>query len=84
MNASFPAEGGEKRGDDPNCYYEYHHGTNSHVRVQPDPDYNRPRYSLRCILCQCCDALILLFVVAFLGGAFYLCYYLYNNYSGGG
>ena len=81
MNLSVPRRD-TKPGGDPNCYYEYHHGTGRHILVQPDPDYNRPRYSLTCILCNCCDALIFLFVIVFLGGAFYLVYYLYSNYSG--
>jgi hypothetical protein len=68
--------------------YEYHHGTGKHVLMKrgddDDMDYNRPRYSLKCILCQALDCFILSFVVAFLGGAFYLCYFLYNNFDGGG
>jgi hypothetical protein len=67
--------------------YEYHHGSGKHVlmkRGDVDEDYNRPRYSLKCVLCQALDCLVLLLVFAFLGGAFYLCYYLYNNYDGGG
>ena len=64
--------------------YEYHHGTGKHMLMQQDDDWNRPKYSLQCILCQALDCFILLFVIAFLGGAFYLCYYLYNNYDGSG
>jgi len=66
--------------------YEYHHGTGKHILMKrdDDDDVNRPKYSLKCILCQALDGLILLFVFVFLGGAFYLCYYLYNNYDGGG
>jgi len=69
---------------DGDCYYEYHHGSGRHVLVRGDPQADdRPKYSLQCILCNCCDALVLLLVIAFLGGAFYLSYYLYSNYSGG-
>jgi hypothetical protein len=62
--------------------YTYHHGTGEHLLVYPDRDVNRPKYSLHCCLCQCLDCVILLFVFGFLGFAFWLCYYLYNNYDG--
>lgn len=71
---------------EPTAEYEYHHGTGKHILRKHDDEYEyaRPKYSLTCILCQALDCLILLLVIAFLGGAFYLCYYLYNNYDGGG
>lgn len=70
---------------EPSAEYEYHHGTGKHVLMKrDDDDVARPKWSLTCILCQALDALILVFVLCFLGGAFYLCYYLYNNYDGGG
>eukprot|EP00978_Attheya_sp_CCMP212_P022838 scaffold68798_cov52-Attheya_sp.AAC.2 len=61
--------------------YEYHHGTGRHMLMKPDSDVNRPHYSIYCCLCHLCDYCILAFILAFLGGAFYLCYYLYNNYD---
>lgn len=61
--------------------YEYHSGTGKHILVEPDPDVNRPQYSVMCCLCKCLDYSIFLFAIAFLGGAFYLCFYLYNNYD---
>lgn len=67
------------------CEYQYHHGTGRHILVKrdkDDDDYNQPKYSFHCLLCYCCDALVLLLIIGFLGGAAYLCYYLYNNYSG--
>jgi len=69
---------------DDNCYYKYHHGQGRHVLVRGRPDDDeRPNYSLLCLLHHCCDALVWALVLGFLGGAFYLCYYIYNNYEGG-
>jgi hypothetical protein len=63
--------------------YQYNHGTGEHLLVYPDRDVNRPKYSLNCLLCYCVDTLCLLLVVGFLVFAFWLCYYLLNNYDGG-
>lgn len=71
------------KGNDPDCYYEYHHGSGRHILVQGDPNDNRPRYSMACILHNGADCVIFLFVIGFLGGSFYLAYYLYNNYGDG-
>jgi len=64
--------------------YRYNHGTGQHYIVHEDEqDRLTPRYSLHCCLCQCLDWCIFIFVLAFLGGCFYLCYYIYNNYGSG-
>ena len=67
-------------------YYRYNHGTGEHVLVNDKNNYHDrpPKYSLHCLFCYCVDCFCLLLVLGFLGFSFWLCYYLYNNYSGGG
>ena len=69
---------------EPSAIYHYHHGTGEHLLIPPDPDVHRPRYSLTCLSCYCVDLLCLLLVVGCLIFNFWLCYYIYNNYQGGG
>lgn len=64
--------------------YVYHHGSGKHILMKGDTDPNRPTYSLQCCWCYCVDGLCLLIVIAFLIFAFWLPYYLYNNYGDGG
>jgi hypothetical protein len=62
--------------------FHYHHGRGEHVLVRGDADPNRPpMYSISCCLHYCCDCMVLLLIVGFLVFAFWLCYYLYNNYD---
>lgn len=61
--------------------YVYHHGRGEHLLIRTDPDINRPKYSFQCCLCHLFDALILVLIIGFLVFAFWLCYYLYNNYD---
>jgi len=65
--------------EDPNCYYEYHHGTGRHVLTRPDPDVNRPKWSWTCVACNCCDLLIFLGCVAFLFFSIRYAFYLLEN-----
>lgn len=65
--------------DDPNCYYEYHHGTGQHILTRSDPDVNRPKYSWKCIACQCCDVLIFVACIAFLFFAIRYAFYCLEN-----
>jgi hypothetical protein len=72
---------------EPVGYYEYHHGSGKHVLMKDDMYYddpNRPRYSVKCCLCHCIDVIIFILIVSFLSFAFWICYYLYKNYSDGG
>jgi hypothetical protein len=65
--------------------YRYHHGTGEHFLVEPTvEEANRPRFSVMCCLCHAVDYFCIALVLGSLGGAFYLCYYLYNNNDGGG
>ena len=64
--------------------FEYHHGRGEHVPVRAETDSNRRRpkyYSLSCFFQHCVDVLCFLLVLGFLVFAFWLCYYLYNNYG---
>lgn len=67
--------------------YVYHHGSGKHYLMKDDiddSDPNRPHYSMQCCLCHCVDALCWVLVLGFLAFAFWLPYYLYNNYGDGG
>ena len=71
--------GGVGDGEDPaGSYYEYHHGNGRHVAVPRPPP---PTYSLHCCCQYGVDGLILILIVGFLLFAFWLCYYIYNNYG---
>ena len=59
-------------------YYEYQHGNGRHVYVPRPPP---PTYSLHCCCQYGVDGLILILIVGFLLFAFWLCYYIYNNYG---
>ena len=63
--------------------YVYHHGTGKHYLVKED-DSDRKKYSLHCCWEHCVDGTCIVIVVAFLIFAFWLPYYLYNNYGDGG
>ena len=65
--------------------FKYHHGRGQHLLVREDTDFNRrPKYSLHCFLQYCCDCIVVLIIIGFLVFAFWLCYYIYNNYGDGG
>ena len=65
-------------------YYQYHHGTGRHMLMKGDDCLERPKYSFQCCLCYCVDGLCLVIILGFLIFAFWLPYYLYNNYGDGG
>jgi hypothetical protein len=65
-------------------HYVYHHGSGKHILAKDDTDVNRPKYSFRCCLCYCVDGACLAIIVGFLIFAFWLPYYVYNNYGDGG
>jgi hypothetical protein len=59
--------------------YRYHHGTGQHYIVQPDPDENRPKYSMHCFLCTFVDFLCFLLVVGFFIVVYWILTYLYSD-----
>jgi hypothetical protein len=69
--------------DDMNAYYAYHHGTGRHTLTRLDPDVNRPKYSMKCICCQCLDVLIFAGCIAFLFFAIRFAFYCLENYGDG-
>ena len=83
-----PVPGSRTDDDDPaanyHYYYEYHHGRGEHVLVRADPDVNRPRFSVKCIACQCLDCLILTGCILFLYFSIRYALYLLDNADGGG
>jgi hypothetical protein len=70
-------------GGDPNCYYEYHHGSGTHILRKPDPDVNRTKYSVSCICQNFCDILIFVGCIAFLFFAIRYAFYCLENSDGG-
>ena len=68
-------------------YYRYNHGTGEHILISDEEltkDAVKTKYSFHCFLCYFVDFICLVIVLGFFVFTFWICYYLFNNYSGGG